>query len=108
MYILFEYSNGGNPYIATKETGLFNMIKKYELETVGKDRYRIIGRNRKPQTMTTYNHIKEVLRSFIIEWSLLFSEYSFFQSELIEWAGFFETYGKKYGLTKELKENGLI
>lgn len=108
MYILFEYGNGGNPYITTKETGLFNMIKKYELETVGKDHYRIIGRNRKPQTMTTYNHIKEVLRSFIIEWSLLFSEYSFFQSELIEWACFFETYGKKYGLTKELKENGIL
>lgn len=108
MYILFEYANGGNPYTTTTEKGLFNMIKKYQLDTIGKDHYKVTGRNRKPKGLTTYNYIKQILRDFIIEWQLFFNEYSFFQSELIEWANFFETYGKKYGMMKELHKNGII
>lgn len=108
MYSHFEFKNGGNPYITFKNKGLFDMIKTYNIEIIGKQFYRVSDRRKKPKNISNYEFIKGVLRDFIIECSLLFSEYSFFQSELIEWACFFETYGKKYGLTKELKENGLI
>ncbi len=108
MNIIIEFENGGSPYTVTTNKGLFDIIKKYQIDVITIEHYTITGRNRKPAGMTTYNFIKETLRAFIIEWSLLFNEYTCFWSDVMEWGNFFEEYGNKYGLTKELKENGII
>lgn len=108
MYSHFTFANGGNPYITFNNKGLFDMIKKYEIEITGKQMYHVLGRRKKPENISNYEFIKGVLRNFIIDFSLMFSEYTCFYSELVEYQNFFETYGYKYGLTKELKENGIL
>ena len=47
-------------------------------------------------------------REQAIDWQQWISEQSLSYGELLEWAGYFETLGKKFNLTDEFKENGII
>lgn len=47
-------------------------------------------------------------RQLAIDWQAWASEQSLSYSELSEWQGFFETLAKKFDLTDEFKENGII
>lgn len=58
--------------------------------------------------MTNYKREKEKAREKAIEWQLDFMERVYFWSELIEWAHYFEKLGKRYGLLREFRENGII
>lgn len=50
----------------------------------------------------------EQARDMAIDWQAWASEQSLSYSELAEWQGFFETLAKKFNLTDEFKENGII
>lgn len=105
MYTLFIYSNGANPFIAKTSGELFKMLKKYDVENIGENTYTIHGERKTPPR--SYNEIKETIKDFAIEWSLNFCEYRYSWGELSYYQDFFETYGKRYGLLTEFKENAI-
>ena len=58
---------------------------------------------------------KEQARDYAIEWQQWASEQNeigkeptLYTSDLVEWADYFTKLGKKFGLIKEFKENGII
>lgn len=55
-----------------------------------------------------YKKLKEKLRNEAIEWQNTISEFQLSYEELIEMQRYFERMGKKFGLLKEFKENGII
>ena len=58
----------------------------------------------------TYQEKKEEIRQQAIEWQLSFSddENRFYYSELAYTCEYFEKKGKRYGLLREFRENGII
>ena len=55
-----------------------------------------------------YNRLKEAARKAAIEWQFSFGEYPMSWSELAEVCQRFYKLGKRYGLIKEFRENGII
>ena len=55
----------------------------------------------------SYNRLKEAARQAAIEWQLTFGDYPMSWSELAEACERFYTLGKRYGLLKEFRENGI-
>lgn len=93
-----------NPYIAKTKQALFKMIVKYELETIGENSYLVVSERPKK---ASYRETKEILKEFAQEWSLNFNEYRYNYEELAFYGDFFQTYGKRYGLLQEFKENAI-
>lgn len=58
--------------------------------------------------MNKYQQQKEKARARAIDWQIEFSEIDHYMSEYAYWGEFFTKLGKRYGLTKEFKENGII
>lgn len=56
----------------------------------------------------TYREKKERLREEAVRWQHDFSRHCYSYEELAEKQAYFEKEGKKYGLVKEFKENGII
>lgn len=55
-----------------------------------------------------YKELKEKLRQEAIEWQNTMSEFPLSYEELREMQRYFERMGKKFGLLKEFRENGII
>ena len=55
----------------------------------------------------SYNLLKEAARNAAIEWQLTSSDEPMSYSELAEIGERFYTLGKRYGLLKEFRENGI-
>lgn len=106
MYTRFIYNNGSNPYIATTHKNLFKMICKYNLSFIGKYNYMII--DERPKYKKTYDAMQEVLRVFAIDYQSSWSDTFWNLDDLSKMSAFFEEYGKKYGLLREFRENGII
>lgn len=58
--------------------------------------------------MTNYQIKKERARRFAIEWQNNFDKHNYSWFQLSLYQDRFEKLGKRYGLTKEFKENGII
>ena len=56
----------------------------------------------------TYQENKEISRQKAIDWQNETTQKDVFYSELVEQAERFQKIAKRYGLTKEFKENGII
>lgn len=56
----------------------------------------------------TYSEKKAKLREEAVEWQCDFSRHDYSYGELAEMLAYFEKEGKKYGLVKEFRENGII
>lgn len=56
----------------------------------------------------TYEEKKADVREKAINFQQAFSEYDFSYSEIIEYQDYFQKQGKRYGLLKEFRENGII
>lgn len=104
MYTLFTFKDGSNPYIVKTPGTLWKMVKKYNLETIGENSYLVVSERPKK---ASYTETKAILKEFAIEWSLFFNEYQYSYEELAFYSDFFTTYGKKYGLLREFKENAI-
>lgn len=55
-----------------------------------------------------YNRLKEAARQAAIEWQLTFGENPMSWNELADACQRFYTLGKRYGLLREFRENGII
>jgi len=51
---------------------------------------------------------KEQAREFAIEWQDTFQNENYDYAQLVYFSGIFTKLGKKFGLLKEFKENGII
>lgn len=58
--------------------------------------------------MTKYYERKAHARQISIDWQLNFNNQTRHWNYCIQWAARFERIGKKYGLLKEFKENGIL
>lgn len=56
----------------------------------------------------TYQEKKADVREKAINFQQMFSECDFSYSEIIEYQNYFLKQGKRYGLLKEFRENGII
>lgn len=57
--------------------------------------------------MSNYIKNKEKIRQQAIEWQHDFEEQDYCWADLIIYQQYFEEQGKKYGLLKEFRENGI-
>lgn len=58
--------------------------------------------------MNKYQKAKEKIRELAIEWQNDFCNHNYSWGELAFYSGFFEEQGRRYGLLKEFRENGVI
>ena len=58
-------------------------------------------------TKTTYEKKKEIARQKAIDWQDDFRNHNYSYGELAEFATHFEKLGRKYGLLKEFREDGI-
>lgn len=57
--------------------------------------------------MNNYQKLKEKIRNEAIDWQNDFCNHNYSYSELIAFRSYFEKFGKRYGLLKEFRENGI-
>ena len=57
--------------------------------------------------MSKYYERKEEIRQQAIDYQLDFSNHNYSWSELADWGEYFYKLGKRYGLLKEFRENGI-
>lgn len=58
--------------------------------------------------MKTYQERKAAAREKAIEWQHDFENHNYSWLELAQWQQYFEKLAKRYGLTEEFTENGII
>ena len=58
--------------------------------------------------LTTYRERKAKAREEAIHWQKDFANHNYSYSELADWTSYFENLAKRYGLTREFRENGII
>lgn len=61
-----------------------------------------------PINKKSYKENKEAVREQAIEWQMEFSQNDHYMSECAYWNDYFAKLGKRYGLLKEFRENGII
>ena len=100
-----EFDGRGNPWISTTHENRLRMFCKYEVEQTWEIGFRIID-ERKPAPKG-YAGKKEVVRDLAIQWQARFGEFAYSYDDLARWTDFFEWAGRKYGLLREFRENGI-
>ena len=103
MYIQFTFKEG-NPYVAMTNKRFFEMICKYDVEQTLSNIFYVIGEREK---VKTYEDKKALLRDFAIEWQNRFPDLIYSWVDVDNCQDFFEEYGRKFGLLREFRENGL-
>lgn len=58
--------------------------------------------------MTKYQQAKNKIRDVAIDWQLDFDKHNYSWLEFLQWQEFFNIKAKRYGLTREFRENGII
>ena len=55
----------------------------------------------------TYQQRKAEAREQAIEWQYDFEKYNYGWADFVAWSNYFKALGKRYGLLKEFRENGI-
>lgn len=58
--------------------------------------------------MNAYQRAKRRARDEAVEWQSGFCDHNYSYDELVYWREYFEQLGKRYGLVREFRENGII
>lgn len=86
----------GRGWVRTFELG------QVDVEVLEKER-----ENKMKNTKTTYATKKAVARQEAIDWQNDFANHNYSYGELVEFGEHFEKLGRRYGLLKEFRENGI-
>lgn len=62
----------------------------------------------KSETKSEYQRRKELAREKAIEWQREWCDEIYSYGELVLFTDYFEKVGRRYGLTREFRENGII
>lgn len=112
MYNHFEFKDGGNPYITTNNAALWRMIRKYYVIQTGSHTFTVEGERQfwtsDPfHKLTAREKAQVTLQDFAHYWQMDFSDMKYAWGDICDWNDFFTEYGRKYGLLREFKENGI-
>lgn len=107
----FHFDNGSNPYgvYGDRQDEFFKMIVAWNPIMKSNDTFQCP----KEPTVAYYKPVdykfkKEALRDFAIHYSHMVGEIVQSWEDVAWWSDFFTKYGKKYGLLREFRENGII
>ena len=84
-----------------------DLVRKFELGQVGVEVLEKERENKMKNAKTTYASNKAVARQEAIDWQNDFCNHNYSYGELAEFGYYFEKLGKRYGLLKEFRENGI-
>lgn len=107
MLVRFEHTNGANPYIATSNKKMFEMFCNYYTTQLNSNCFVVNGLKQWNGKRTRQGY-KELVRAIALDWQGDFSQHHYSYCDIADWVNFFEEYGKKYGLLKEFRKNGII
>lgn len=104
MFAHFKFDDGSNPYISFTNKAFYWMLKHYDAIQIGETSFRVIGRK---TPVKGYRENQDFIRTIAIEWQNNSSDYNYSYMDFAKWSDFFREYGKRYGLLKEFRENGI-
>lgn len=104
-YIRFKFSDGSNDYISFNTATFWEMLISHNLLQTGERSFLVTGCQK---WRKTYKQERAILRDFAIDWQYVANLCSYSYLDLAFWGDFFETYGRRYGLLTEFRENGII
>ncbi len=81
----------------------YDLVQKFEL---GQIEVEVLEKETE-NTKTTYEIKKEMARQEAIDWQNGFCNHNYSYGELAEFGEHFEKLGRRYGLLKEFRENGI-
>lgn len=109
MNIQFVLENGQKSRIVTSNKGFWDMVSNYTIEQINESTYCVLGRIQvlSVKKLSPRERLKAILHGFAVEWQYNCASLNYSIGELCNYQNFFEEYGRKYGLLKEFRENGL-
>lgn len=110
MYMAFTFTNGGNPCITKTNREAFRMFCKYYTVQTGARTFCAVGLrewNGRPN-FSNYGACKLIAENIAQEWQHDFDSFAYSWEDLAGWGDFFAEIGKKFGLSREFRENGII
>lgn len=114
-YIHFDFTDGSNPYLLKTShpdvfKNLFSWLTAFDFELVpAYDNFccnAVLTENR--INRRNYSEVKNRIRDFAIQWQSITSEITADYEYFMFWGAFFRTYGARYGLLTEFRENCII
>ena len=107
----FHFKDGSNPYgvYGDRQDEFFRMVVAWQPEMQDTNTF-VCPKEPTPAyyRAVDYKFKKEALREFAIEWQRAQADCVMSWGDVAWYNDFFETYGRKYGLLREFKENGII
>lgn len=85
----------------------YDLVRKFELGQVDVEILEKEREDKMKNTKTTYTRNKAVARQEAIDWQKDVANHDYSYGELVEFEEHFEKLGKRYGLLKEFRENGI-
>ena len=104
----FEFKDGSNPYGVwdNRQDEFFRMIVAWNPVIINDNTFYCVEPTKAYYGKVDYQFKKNALRNFAIDWQAnIAGIFDLSYGELSWWQTFFETYGKRYGLLKEFREN---
>ena len=102
-----QRSGVGHSHLTETET-LKPESKKSRGRRQNRPNNKTAGKTAERFIMSTYKSRKESARQNAIEWQIEASERAMSYGELYEAGAYFEKLARRYGLTEEFRENGII
>ena len=106
----FYFEDGANPYgvWGDRMDEFFRMIVAWRPEMIDANTFKCPKEPTKAYYCgTDYQFKKSALREFAIEWQGAIANFDMSYEDVAWYGEFFETYGKRYGLLTEFRENGI-
>lgn len=106
----FYFADGSNPYgiFENRLDLFFKMIVAWAPTIIDSDHFDCpINPRLAYYKAVPYSVKKDALREFAVEYQTRFGEFISSYEDIAWFSKFFETYGKKYGLLREFRENGI-
>ena len=85
----------------------YDLVRKFELGQVDVEILEKEREDKMKNTKITYETKKEMARQEAIDWQNDFGNHNYSYGELAEFGEHFEKLGRRYGLLKEFRENGI-
>lgn len=106
----FEFKDGSNPYGVwdNRQDEFFKMVTAWNIRIRNNNNFICYEPTQAYYRTQNYNFYKEALRNFAIQWQGAQADLTISYEELAWYQTFFETYGKRYGLLREFRENGIL
>lgn len=105
-----EFADHSNPYISFSGEDIHKWLKYYELEPVTHaapyDYVGFVATFRRSK-LRTYSDMKDAARNLAIDWQSDVASVTMSYQTLADWQQVFSDLGRRYGLMREFRDNGI-